>query len=82
MGPFLVNVLLIISQQNISVGVSFLIKLQSKDLKLYIKDTSPQVFSLVFFETPSDVSWLIFCCPWLIFFDAAAGGGAAILNSC
>ena len=41
-----------------------------------------QVFSCVYFETPSDLNWFIFCCCCLIFFDAAVVVGAAILNSC
>ena len=41
-----------------------------------------QVFSCVYFETPSDLNWFIFCCCCLIFFDAAVVVGAAILNFC
>ena len=32
-----------------------------------LKETSEQVFYCVYFETPSDVNWLICCCCWLIF---------------
>ena len=53
---------LIISQKNTCVGVSFLIKLQTKDLKFYYKETSAQAFSCIYFETPSKVNCLIFCC--------------------
>ena len=45
----------------------FFTKLQAEDTKIYSKETSAQVFSCVYLETP-DLNWLIFCCCWLIFF--------------
>ena len=54
-----------ISQENTSVGVSFLIKLQGEDPKLYQKETSAQVFSCVYLKYYT-LNWLIFCCCWLM----------------
>ena len=64
---------IIISQENACVGVSFLIKLQAEDQRLYEKETSVQIFSCVSLKTP-DVNCLII-------FDAVGGGGVAKLNS-